>query len=71
MDLYRAVDQEGNTVDFLLTRRGSKLADHKFLLKAIRNNGCPKIINIDKSGANKEAQNLQPEVLKENRDQAV
>jgi len=38
-----------------LTRRRSKLAAHKFLLKAISNNGCPKVINIDKSGANKEA----------------
>ena len=55
MYLYRAVDKEGNTVDFLLTRRRNKLAAHKFLLKAIRNNGCPKVINIDKSGANKEA----------------
>src|SRR4051794_390153 len=55
MYLYRAVDKQGNTVDFLLTRRRSKLAAHKFLLKAISNNGCPKVINIDKSGANKEA----------------
>ena len=55
MYLYRAVDKEGNTVDFLLTRRRSKLAAHKFLLKAISNNGCPKVITIDKSGANKEA----------------
>ena len=53
--LYRAVDNEGKTVDFLLSRRRSKLAAHKFLLKAISNNGCPKVINIDKSGANKEA----------------
>ena len=55
MFLYRAVDKEGNTVDFLPTKRRSKLAAHKFLLKAIRNNGCPKVINIDKSGSNKEA----------------
>ena len=55
MYLYRAVDKEGNTVDFLLTRRRNKIAAHKFLLKAIRNNSCPKVINIDKSGANKEA----------------
>src|SRR3954464_4197325 len=55
MYLYRAVDKEGNTVDFLLTKRRSKLAAHKFLIRAIRNNGCPKVINIDKSGANKEA----------------
>src|SRR3954449_10351218 len=55
MYLYRAVDKEGKTVDFLLTKRRNKLAAHKFLLKAIGNNGCPKVINIDKSGANKEA----------------
>jgi putative transposase len=55
MYLYRAVDKEGNTIDFLLTKRRNKYAAHKFLLKAIRQNGCPKMINIDRSGANKEA----------------
>jgi len=56
MYLYRAVDKKGSTaVDFLLTRRRSKLSALKFLLKAIGNNGYPKVINIDKSGANKEA----------------
>jgi putative transposase len=55
MYLYRAVDKQGYTVDLLLTKRRSKLAAHKFLIKANRNNGCPKVINIDKSGSNKEA----------------
>ena len=55
MYLYRAVDKEGNTVDFLLTRRRNKFAAHKFLIRAIKQNGCPKMINIDQSGANKEA----------------
>ena len=55
MFLYRAVDKAGKTVDFLLTKRRNKFAAHKFLLKAISNNGCPKVINIDKSGANREA----------------
>jgi putative transposase len=55
MYVYRAVDKEGNTVDFLLTKRRNKPASCKFLIKAINNNGCPKVINIDKSGANKEA----------------
>lgn len=55
MYLYRAVDKEGNTVDFLLTKRRNKFAAHKFLHKAINTNGCPKVINIDQSGANKEA----------------
>src|SRR4051794_7630387 len=55
MYLFRAVDKQGKTTDFLLTRRRSKLVAHKFLFKAISNNGCPKVINIDKSGAIKEA----------------
>jgi len=55
MYLYRAVDRQGNTIDFSLTKRRNKYAAHKFLVKAISNNGCPKVINIDKSGANREA----------------
>jgi putative transposase len=55
MYLYRAVDKEGKTVDFLLTKRRNKLAAQKFLLKAIGNNVCPKVIDIDKMGANREA----------------
>jgi putative transposase len=55
MYLYRAVDKEGNTVDFLLTKRKNKYAAHKFLVKVISSNGCLRLINIDKSGANKEA----------------
>ncbi len=56
--MYRAVDWEGKTVDFILTKRRNKLAAHKFLLKAIANNGCPKVINIDKSEQGSD-QNLQ------------
>ena len=55
MYLYRAVDTEGKTVEFLLTKTRNKLAAYKFLLKAIANNGCLKVIKIDRSGANKEA----------------
>ena len=50
--LYRAVDKQGNTIDFLLTKRRKKGSAQKFLNKAIENNGKPRIINIDKSGAN-------------------
>jgi len=50
--LYRAVDKQGNTVDFLLTKKRKKGSAQKFLNKAIGNNGRPRIINIDKSGAN-------------------
>lgn len=50
--LYRAVDKSGNTVDFLLTKRRQRMSAQSFLIKAIVNNGKPKIINIDKSGSN-------------------
>jgi len=53
--LYRAVDKQGNTVDFLLTKRRQRISAHKFLIKAITNNGKPELINIDKSGANTSA----------------
>ena len=53
--LYRAVDKEGNTVDFLLTKRRQKMSAQIFFNKAIGNNGKPRIVNIDKSGANKTA----------------
>jgi len=52
--LYRAVDKYGNTIDFLLTKRRMKGSAQKFLNIAIGNNGKPRVINIDKSGANKE-----------------
>jgi len=42
----------GDTIDLLLiTMRDTKVA-LRFLRQAIRNNGTPLIINIDKSGAN-------------------
>jgi putative transposase len=54
--LYRGVDEEGKTIDFLLThRRKKRAAAHRFLIKAITQNGVPELINIDKSGSNKEA----------------
>jgi putative transposase len=53
--LYRALDKQGNTVDFLLTKRRMKGSAQKFLNKAIDNNGKPRLINIDKSGSNTSA----------------
>ena len=50
--LYRAVDKEGDTIDFLLTAKRDTKAALRFLRQAIRNNGTPVKINIDKSGAN-------------------
>jgi len=53
--LYRAVDKEGNTVDFLLTKRRQRMSAQKFFNKALENNGRPRVINIDKSGSNSSA----------------
>ncbi len=50
--LYRAIDKEGNTVDFLLTKKRQRMSGQKFFNKAIGNNGKPRVINIDKSGSN-------------------
>ena len=50
--LYRAVDKDGNTVDFLLTAKRDTRAALRFLRQAIRNNCTPVKINIDKSGSN-------------------
>ncbi len=52
--LHRAVNKQGKTIDFLLTRIRNKRAAQLFLIKAIRQNGIPEIINNDKSGANKQ-----------------
>jgi putative transposase len=50
--LYRAVEKQGNIIDFLLTAKRDKKAALRFLNKAIGSNGKPSLINIDKSGAN-------------------
>ena len=50
--LYRAVDKQGNTIDFLLTAKRDKKAALRFLNKAISRNGKPSLINIDQSAAN-------------------
>jgi putative transposase len=50
--LYRAVDKEGHTIDFLLTPNRDRDAAEAFLHKAIRTQGLPEKITIDKSGAN-------------------
>ena len=53
--LYRAVDKEGNTIDFLLTKKRDTKAAKRFLGKAINHNGLPEKITIDGSAANKAA----------------
>ncbi len=50
--LYRAVDKEGQTVDFLLTAHRDKQAALRFFRKAVKQHGFPDKVTIDKSGAN-------------------
>jgi len=53
--LYRAVDEEGKTVDFLLTAKRDMAAAKRFFDKAMGANGDPEKVAMDKSGANKAA----------------
>jgi putative transposase len=57
--LYRAVDKEGHTVDFLLTPHRDRAAAEAFLHKAIRPQGLPEKITIDQSGSHT-AETLDP-----------
>jgi len=50
--LYRAVDREGDTIDFLLRVKRDLAAARCFFEQAIGLHGVPEKINIDKSGAN-------------------
>ena len=53
--LYRAVDRDGKTIDFLLTAKRDKAAAKRFFDKAMQANGVPEKVAMDKSGANKAA----------------
>ncbi len=50
--LYRAVDRDGQTLDFLLTAPRDKQAARRFFKQAVRQHGLPAKVTIDKSGAN-------------------
>ena len=50
--LYRAVDRDGQTLDFMLSRRRNTAAARRFFKRTIEVNGAPDRIVIDKSWAN-------------------
>ena len=50
--LYRAVDKDGTTVDFLLRAHRDEAAARRYFEKAIDQNGTPETVTVDKSGAN-------------------
>ena len=45
--LYRAVDKEGRTVDFLLSERRDVAAAKRFFSRATRQHGAPRVITLD------------------------
>ena len=53
--LYRAVDKQGKTIDFLLTAKRDMAAAKRFFDKAMGANGNPDKVAMDKSGASKAA----------------
>ena len=53
--IYRAVDRDGKTIDFLLTAKRDKAAAKRFFDNAMQANGVPEKVTMDKSGANKAA----------------
>ena len=53
MYLYRAVDLDGATIDFLLSAKRDVAAAERFLAKALgrENHPTPRVINTDKHAA--------------------
>jgi transposase-like protein len=45
--LYRAVDKDGRTVDFLLSQRRDVSAAKRFFIRAIRHDGTSRVITLD------------------------
>ena len=55
--LYRAVDKEGNTVDFLMSEHRDIAAAKRFLTQAIDRHGVPDKITLDGYAATRTAVN--------------
>jgi transposase-like protein len=53
--LYRAVDKEGRTVDFLLSRRRDIAAAKRFFSRAVKQHGAPRVITLDGYAASHQA----------------
>ena len=55
MYLYRAIDSNGDTVEFWFSERRDLIAAKRFLSKALKRHGRPERIVIDGSQTNREA----------------
>jgi transposase-like protein len=53
--LYRAVDKQGRTVDFLLSERRGIAAAKRFFSKVMKKHGTPRIITLDAYAASHRA----------------
>jgi transposase-like protein len=53
--LYRAVDKQGRTVDFLLSERRDAAAAKRFFHKAMEHQGMPRVITLDAYAASHRA----------------
>lgn len=53
--LYRALDKNGDTLEFMLSAKRDEKASRKFFKKTIGKHSLPEKVNIDKSGANEAA----------------
>jgi IS6 family transposase len=49
--LYRAVDKEGNTLDFVLRAKRDAKAASRFFKKTLQTSQTPRVINVDKNPA--------------------
>ena len=45
--LYRVVDKQGQTVDFLLSKRRDMAAAKRFFSRATKQHGAPRVITLD------------------------
>ena len=53
--LYRAVDRQGRTVDFLLSKRRDIADAKRFFARATRQHGTPRVITLDGYAASHQA----------------
>jgi putative transposase len=65
--LYRAVDKEGYTIDFLLRAKRDAVAAKVFFRKAFKQHVHPDKVTVDKSGSNKAALDACNQGMDENK----
>lgn len=53
--LYRAIDKDGDTLEFMVSEKRDEASATKFFKKAIGMYGLPEKVTVDKSGANEAA----------------